>query len=128
MPGFPGYSATKAGLVRLIETLSLDFADFEIFINVLGPGPFTSPIFEQAHQESNIHASFSKNRNKNTQEPPLINTHNTCKVIARMISAEFDGISGNFLSAQWDDWSESPMKLIQHRECNHHLKLRRVKC
>lgn len=125
IPGLPAYSATKAGLVRLIETIAISLQDKKIDINALGPGPFVSPVFESVRQKIDQEIDSLDNNNK---EESLINLHNTCTVIARMISEEFHGITGNFFSAQWDDWSELATMKARHSVCNNNFKLRRVMC
>ena len=128
MPGLPAYSATKAGLIRLIETLAIAYSSRNIDINALGPGPFLSPIFNRANQLLEGSLANQLHNSEKRKQVPFIDLQNTCMVIARMISEEFNGVSGNFFSAQWDDWSKSILNIAHHASCNNNLKLRRVIC
>jgi NAD(P)-dependent dehydrogenase (short-subunit alcohol dehydrogenase family) len=45
MPGASIYAAGKAALNNLVKTLALEFASRKIRVNVISPGPITTPIF-----------------------------------------------------------------------------------
>lgn len=47
MPGSTVYGASKAGLVNLAKTLSADLLERQIRVNVVSPGPITTPILDR---------------------------------------------------------------------------------
>ena len=46
-PGYSVYSATKAGVRSLARSFSLELAEKSVRVNVLSPGPITTPIMEK---------------------------------------------------------------------------------
>ena len=47
MPGSSVYSMTKAALINLAKTLAVELAGRKIRVNVVSPGPITTPIFSK---------------------------------------------------------------------------------
>jgi NAD(P)-dependent dehydrogenase (short-subunit alcohol dehydrogenase family) len=46
-PGFPAYSASKGGLIQLSRTAALEYADANVYINVVCPGGVDTPLVER---------------------------------------------------------------------------------
>ncbi len=47
MPGASVYSMTKAALINLAKTLAVELAGKKIRVNVVSPGPITTPLFDK---------------------------------------------------------------------------------
>ena len=123
----PAYSASKAGVVRLIETLAQELKDTYIYLNCLGPGPLETrmtaallsskePIIKLQMSEL-IPGKFG-----------FIDAKHTARCVVNMFGPDFIGISGKFFSSQWDNWADIP-NLIKGASCNSaSYTLRRVLC
>lgn len=113
LPNISAYAASKAAVVRLMETLAEELKPHGIDVNAVAPGALKTRLVEQvlaAGPEKVGEAFFAKNR-KWAEEgaTPLELGAALCVYLA---SAESDGITGRLISAQWDPWA----KLQEHRE------------
>ena len=113
LPNISAYAASKAAVVRLMETLAEELKPHGIDVNAVAPGALKTRLVEQvlaAGPEKVGEAFFAKNR-KWAEEgaTPLELGAALCVWLA---SAEGDGITGKLISAQWDPWA----KLQEHRE------------
>jgi len=112
-PNFSAYAAAKAGVVRLVETLAVEWRDLPMDINAVAPGALPTVMTAQilsagpdvsGRQEHASAEHISKLGNE-AFEP-------ICKLIRYLLSDRSDGISGKLISAQWDDWPN----LQSHRD------------
>lgn len=113
MPNFSAYAASKAGVVRLMETLAEELQPFGIDVNAVAPGALKTRILDQVIEAGPERAGESYHQ-KNVQlaeagTTPLEKGASLCAYLASTLS---DGISGRLISAPWDKWEE----LALHRE------------
>ena len=105
LPGLSAYAATKAAVVRLTETLSLEFKKNNIFINTVAPGALNTRLLDEVIHEGKdkVPAEFYEKclKQKETGGTPLSMGAELCVYLA---SDESDGITGKLISAVWDDW------------------------
>ena len=99
------YGATKAGLVRLTETLALELAPFGIDVNAVAPGLLATQLAEQV-MEVGAEILGKKyfddlERQKRGEVDAFAKATALCVFLA---SAESDGITGRLISAPWDPW------------------------
>jgi NAD(P)-dependent dehydrogenase (short-subunit alcohol dehydrogenase family) len=106
MTYLPAYSSSKAGVVRLIETLAPELEEKDLLLNCLGPGPIKSTMTKKLFDISN-----KKVENKIQEKVPgnngYIDPIQTAECIAELLSPRFAGVTGKFFSSQWDNWSNS---------------------
>ncbi len=105
LPNISSYAASKAAVVRLMETLSEELKTHHIDVNAVAPGALKTRMMQEvldAGPEKVGAAFFAKNV-KWTEEgaTPLALAANLCAYLA---SSESDGVSGRLISAQWDPW------------------------
>jgi 3-oxoacyl-[acyl-carrier protein] reductase len=109
---FSAYATSKAGVVRLTETLAEELRDFRIDVNAVAPGPLNTRLLNEV-----VAAGADKAGAKNYAQAieqtnkggyPIEDAARLCVYLASPAS---DGITGRLISAQWDPWSE----LQQHR-------------
>jgi len=130
-PGFSSASAAKAGLIRLVETLSLEWSNEPIDINILAPGSHRIP-------RSNLVGTNILN------SPEFENLLN---MIAFLISEQSDGFTGKWVSAQihhvdflkqnlkaWSEDSDeftlrpkTPRSQIEQKASKNHLFWQKIK-
>jgi len=113
LPNISAYAASKAAVVRLMETLAEELKSFRVDVNAIAPGALATRLVDEvlaAGPERVGAAFFAKNQGwKENGAVPLELGANLAVYLA---SAESDGITGKLISAQWDPWRE----LQQHRE------------
>ena len=103
-PRFSAYSASKAAVVRLTETLSEELKEFNIQVNAIAPGAVNTRMLDEvlaAGQHAGEKDFADAVRQKQTGEgsPDLPAT-----LAVFLASDSSDGISGRLISAVWDDW------------------------
>jgi len=105
LPGLSAYAATKAAVVRLTETLSLELKENNIFVNAVAPGALNTRLLDEVLSEGKdkVPAEFYEKslKQKESGGTPLSVGAELCVYLA---SDESDGITGKLISAVWDDW------------------------
>jgi len=113
LPNISSYAASKAAVVRLMETLAMELKPFHVDVNAIAPGAlntrFVSQVLEAGPAKVG-EAFFQKNKKWAEQgATPLDLGANLAVYLA---SGESDGITGKLISAQWDPWAT----LQKHQE------------
>ena len=112
-PNFSAYACAKAGVVRLVENLSVEWQGIPVDINAIAPGAIATAMTEEVLQ-SGAAAAGSKEiaaaaRLNEAGDAPLLRAGD---LVEYLLSSASDGISGRLLSAPWDPWSD----LASHRD------------
>jgi 3-oxoacyl-[acyl-carrier protein] reductase len=107
MPNISAYAASKAAVIRLVETLAGELKPFCVDVNAIAPGALKTRFVDQvlaAGPEKVGEAFFAKNKQwAQTGAVPLELGANLAVYLA---SAQSDGITGKLISAQWDPWEK----------------------
>lgn len=113
LPNISSYAASKAAVVRLMETLAEELRSHRIDVNAVAPGALRTRLVEQvlAAGPERVGAAFFE-KNKKWAEEGATPLELGASLCAWLASAESDGITGKLLSAQWDPWA----RLAEHRE------------
>ena len=91
LPNISAYAASKAAVVRLMETLAEELRGFRVDVNAIAPGALATRLVD---------------------EVLAVPLELGAGLAVYLASSESDGITGKLLSAQWDPWKD----LQQHRE------------
>jgi 3-oxoacyl-[acyl-carrier protein] reductase len=108
-PNFSAYAATKAGVVRLTETLAEEVRDAHIDVNAIAPGALNTRMLDEvlaAGPERAGAAAYAQalRQRDDGGAPP----ERAAALAEFLASAASDGITGRLLSAGWDDWAGLP--------------------
>jgi len=107
LPNISAYAASKAAVVRLMETLAEELKPFHVDVNAIAPGALATRLVDEvlaAGPEKVGAAFYEKNRQwKDKGATPLELGANLAVYLA---SAQSDGITGRLISAQWDPWQK----------------------
>ena len=113
MANVSAYAASKAAVVRLMETLAEELQPYGIDVNAIAPGALKTRLVEQvlAAGPEKVGAAFYAKNQKWSEDgaTPLALGAGLCTYLA---SRESDGITGRLISAQWDAWPS----LHEHRD------------
>jgi 3-oxoacyl-[acyl-carrier protein] reductase len=102
-PYFSAYASAKAGVVRLVETFSMEETDADI--NAIAPGAIKTNIINKALElGANVIGQDEYNKVIKQNEGGDDPTH-MLELIDWLLSEKSDGVSGRFISAKWDDWN-----------------------
>ncbi|HEX2786719.1 MAG TPA: SDR family oxidoreductase [Ignavibacteria bacterium] len=104
---YSAYATSKVAIVRFTENLSIELADENFDINCIAPGFVITRLHEQTIQEGAGKAgkAFFEGTQKQMESggvPP----EKAADLTAFLLSDESDGITGKFISAPWDAWTE----------------------
>jgi 3-oxoacyl-[acyl-carrier protein] reductase len=109
LPGLSAYAASKAAVVRLAETLALEWREQRIDVNSLAPGSLNTRLLDEIIEAgpervgSDFHERMLRQR-----ETGGSSIENAAACAVWLASAASDGITGKLLSAVWDPWLELP--------------------
>ncbi len=101
------YVASKGGILRLIETLSVEL--FPIEINAISPGFVVSGLVDDLIKAGPIRLGkegYEKALKQKKGETGSVPPEKVAALAVFLASSESDGISGKNLSAVWDKWRD----------------------
>jgi 3-oxoacyl-[acyl-carrier protein] reductase len=105
LPRISAYAASKAAIVRFIETIAEECKAFGVDANAVAPGSLNTRLLDQvlAAGPAQVGAEFfaSAVRQKEEGGTPLIRG---AELAVFLGSTASDGITGKLISALWDDW------------------------
>ena len=106
LPQISAYAASKAAVVRLMETLAEELRKFNVDVNAIAPGALATRLVDEvlAAGPEKVGAAFYE-KNKVWKELGAA-------LAVYLAGAESNGITGKLISAQWDPWKT----LHEHRE------------
>ena len=103
------YVASKGGVLRLVETLSVELSPIEI--NAISPGLVTSGLIQEIIDAGPLRVGEKRYQEAIEQqkgERESVSPEKAASLAVFLATSESDGISGKNLSAVWDKWSEFP--------------------
>lgn len=105
MPNVSAYSASKAGIVRFIETIAVELEKFNITANCIAPGALNTKMLEEyleAGPEKLGEELYKKvlAQKKNGGAP----IEKAVKLSVALASENYPKLKGKLISALWDDW------------------------
>jgi NAD(P)-dependent dehydrogenase (short-subunit alcohol dehydrogenase family) len=113
LPNISSYAASKAAVVRLMETLAEELKSFRVDVNAIAPGALATRLVDEvlAAGAEKVGAAFFE-KNKSWKEKGAVPLELGANLAVYLASAESDGITGKLISAQWDPWRD----LQKHRD------------
>jgi NAD(P)-dependent dehydrogenase (short-subunit alcohol dehydrogenase family) len=109
LPRISAYAASKAAVVRFIETLALEVKDDGIDVNAIAPGALNTRLLDEV-----IEAGPEKVGEKFHQRMLAIKAKGGAPMdkgaalCVFLSSKESNGVTGKLISAIWDDWADLP--------------------
>jgi len=107
LPNISAYAASKAAVVRLMETLAEELKSFHVDVNAIAPGALATRLVDEvlAAGAEKVGAAFFE-KNKNWKEKGAVPLELGANLAVYLASAESNGITGKLISAQWDPWRD----------------------
>lgn len=113
LPGLSAYAASKAGIVRFVETLALELSGDRVDVNAIAPGALNTRLLDEVIEAGpdKVGAAFHQRALEQAERggTPLARG---AELAVWLASSASDGISGKLLSALWDPYRE----FDHHRE------------
>jgi NAD(P)-dependent dehydrogenase (short-subunit alcohol dehydrogenase family) len=109
LPGLSAYAASKAGILRFIETLAGELRADGIDVNAIAPGALNTRMLDEvlAAGPDRVGEDFYK-RAIDQQKSGGTPLERGADLAVWLGSAASDGITGKLISAVWDPWREFP--------------------
>lgn len=106
LPNISSYAASKAAVVRLMETLAEELKSFHVDVNAIAPGALATRLVDQVLTAGpeKVGAAFYE-KNKGWKEKGAVSLELGADLAVYLASAESNGITGKLISAQWDPWA-----------------------
>lgn len=106
-PNYSAYATSKIATVRFTENLSIELEDESFDVNCISPGF----VITRLHQDTLAAGSDSATKafyenTKKQMDNGGISAAIPASLTVFFLSAESNGITGKFISAQWDPWRE----------------------
>ena len=113
LPNLSAYAASKAAVVRLMETLAGELKQWNVDVNAIAPGPLQTRLIDEvlAAGPECAGPEFYE-MNKRWKEDGATPLETGAALAVYLAGARSDGISGKLISAVWDDWE----RLHEHRD------------
>jgi len=107
LPNISAYAASKASVVRLMETLAEELKAFHVDVNAIAPGALATRLVDEvlAAGPGKVGPAFYE-KNKQWKEKGATPLELGASLATYLASAESDGITGKLISAQWDPWEK----------------------
>ena len=107
LPNISAYAASKAAVVRLMETLAEELKAFHVDVNAIAPGALATRLVDEvlAAGPDKVGAAFFE-KNKGWKEKGAVPLELGANLAVYLASAESNGITGKLISAQWDPWKD----------------------
>lgn len=111
LPRFSAYSASKAAVVRLTETLAKEIEEYDIDINAIAPGAVNTRLLEQVMEAGEAAGKDFLAKAIKQKEDGGVPPEKVAELATFLASAQSDGLSGRLISLLWDNWREIPRHL-----------------
>jgi NAD(P)-dependent dehydrogenase (short-subunit alcohol dehydrogenase family) len=107
LPNFSSYAATKAGVVRLADTLAEELKPFNIQVNVIAPGLVDSRLQDEVLAAgSRAGALFNKIKQARETGTGAVSPEVAAKLAVFLASPASGRLTGKLIAAPYDPWPE----------------------
>jgi 3-oxoacyl-[acyl-carrier protein] reductase len=104
-PNFTAYGVSKTGVVRLVETLAVEWEGQPLDINAVAPGAIYTRMTEQVLSSGASAAGRAEfDRASKQSRDNAAQLDKVLGLVHYLLSSASNGISGKLISAQWDPW------------------------
>lgn len=112
LPGISAYAASKAAIVRFVETLAGETGEWGIDVNAIAPGAMNTRLLDEVLEAGpeKVGRTFYDQSLKQRERggtPP----EKGAELALFLASSASDGITGKLLSAVWDPWQDLGMHI-----------------
>jgi 3-oxoacyl-[acyl-carrier protein] reductase len=99
------YAASKAAVIRFMESLSLELAEFNIDVNAIAPGALNTRMLQEVLKvgPEKVGADFYK-KSLQQEESGGAPLEKGAGLAVYLAASQSDGLTGRLLSAIWDPW------------------------
>lgn len=113
LPRITAYAASKAAIVRMVETVAQEVRHDNIYLNAIAPGALNTRLLDEtiAAGPEKVGAAFHQ-RMLDIKAEGGVPLEKGANLAVYLGSSASDGITGKLISAKWDPWET----LAEHRD------------
>jgi 3-oxoacyl-[acyl-carrier protein] reductase len=115
MERFSGYGVSKAGVVRLTETLAVEASLFGVRVNAISPGMVDTGIHDGVLDAGDKAGGQAEKVNLMRSESTGVSATETADLALWLASQDSEPLTGKLISAvhdQWREWGESDVRKL----------------
>ena len=110
-PRFSAYGTSKAGVVRLTETLAEEVKGYGICINAIAPGAVNTRLLDEALEAGEAAGKEFLAKSIKQKQEGGVQPEKVAELAIFLASPQSDGLSGRLISLLWDGWRDIPQYL-----------------
>ncbi|MGY8824067.1 MAG: SDR family NAD(P)-dependent oxidoreductase [Candidatus Latescibacterota bacterium] len=111
-PLFSAYSASKAAVVRLTETLAAEVKEYHIDVNAIAPGVVNTRMLDERLAVGDQAGQAEIAADKKLLENGGTDPQRPAALVTYLASPRSDGLSGRLLAAVWDPWEDLDVEAV----------------
>jgi len=111
-PRFSAYSASKAAVVRLTETLAEEVKEYGIDINAIAPGAVNTRLLDQGMEAGEAAGKDYLVKAIKQKQDGGVPPEKVAELAVFLASSKSDKLTGRLISLLWDNWREIPRHLL----------------
>jgi 3-oxoacyl-[acyl-carrier protein] reductase len=112
-PYFTAYGASKAALVRFVESLAGELRDSHIDVNAIAPGPVNSRMWDELRAAGETAGPGAAEDLKKMDETGGVSPDLAANLALFLASEASDGLSGRLITAVHDRWQSFSNQIAQ---------------
>ena len=105
-PRFSAYSASKAAVVRLTETLAEEVKEYNISINAIAPGAVNTKLLDEALEAGEAAGKDFLAKSTRQKQEGGVPPEKVAELAVFLASPQSDGLTGRLISLLWDGWRD----------------------
>ncbi len=114
-PRFSAYAASKAAVVRLVETVAAEVADYGIDVNTVAPGPIPTRLHAEVIRQAAGAGEAEVRKAREIMAGGPGSAERVVGLVRFLASPQSNGLTGRLISAVWDEWETFADRLAEIR-------------
>ncbi len=114
-PRFSAYAASKAAVVRLVETVAAEVAEYGIDVNAVAPGPVPTRLHAEVLRQAVRAGDAEVRKAREILDGGAGSVDRLVGLVRFLASPESNGLTGRLISAVWDEWETFADRLDEIR-------------
>ncbi len=106
-PNYSAYAVSKIGIVRLTENMAIEFKNDRLDINAVAPGFVITRLHQQTIAMGRKAGDDFLKKTLEQIKTGGVSPEVSARLTVFLLSPDSDGITGKFISAQWDPWEDN---------------------